>query len=388
MVNKLVVLSGISRSAGGVYYAVKSLCKKLDNNCKQLFVYGRYDKNYPEDSLSWNPVSVTPYKSYGPIKYSHSLIERIHKASPSLVHLHGIWLYDQWVSLKLQNSTGCPVVISPHGMLDPWALNNSSFKKKFILKLFAEQSLKNATCIHALCKPEAEAIRKCGFKNPIAIIPNGIDLPINLPTNTKEKKVKTLLFLGRIHPKKGIKELILAWESFVKSSKGNIDWKLNIAGWGDASHVSDLKNSIDKKGLSYSVSYLGAVYGDDKSSLLLNSDAFILPSFSEGLPMSILEAWSFKLPVLMTSFCNIPEGFTENAAIYIEPNQSSIYDSLILLSNLSHDELHVIGVNGYNLVKDKFTWEKVSKQMIEVYDWCLDNTKSIPKCISFNSEFK
>jgi poly(glycerol-phosphate) alpha-glucosyltransferase len=123
--------------------------------------------------------------------------------------------------------------------------------------------------------------------------------------------------------------------------------------------------------LQSSVIFFGPAFGDDKKSLLRNADAFILPSFSEGLPMSVLEAWSYKLPVVMTPECNLPEGFAAEAAIRIETGTESIFQGLNSLFSMSASDLQAMGARGRSLVEERFTWKTVAAQMREVYDWML-----------------
>ena len=161
------------------------------------------------------------------------------------------------------------------------------------------------------------------------------------------------------------------------------EWHLLIAGWDDGGHEQGLKALASRLGVGDSVSFIGAQYGEKKEQVLRSADAFILPSFSEGLPMSVLEAWSYQLPVVMTGFCNIPEGFETNAAIRIEPNSKSIADGLLMLVDLSNDDLESMGINGRNLVEQRFTWSRIADNMRWVYEWCLTGANP-PECMEFS----
>ena len=249
---------------------------------------------------------------------------------------------------------------------------NSAWKKKIIGCFFEYRNLKEANCIHALCQSEYESIRKFGLKNPIAIIPNGINIP-NAPIFNRNKEKKTLLFIGRIHPKKGLKELLLGL-ALLKERKSEFFqiWNIRIAGWSQIGHVEELRRIVVENNLLKNVEFIGSVYGDDKEKELCNANAFILPSFSEGLPMSVLEAWAYKLPVIMTDYCNIPEGFDSNAAIHIEPNPESIAEGVENLFTMDEANLDTIGNNGYALVKNKFSWDNIAKQTIQLYEYLLN----------------
>ena len=139
---------------------------------------------------------------------------------------------------------------------------------------------------------------------------------------------------------------------------------------------SDLLSSVSKS----SVLFVGPAFGDQKDALLRRADAFILPSFSEGLPMSVLEAWSYRLPVLMTDHCNLPEGFAAEAAIRIGTDVESIAEGLNQLLQSTIPDLQSIGRNGRSLVESQFTWPQVAAQMKEVYEWVLGGG-AVPDCV-------
>ena len=144
-----------------------------------------------------------------------------------------------------------------------------------------------------------------------------------------------------------------------------------------------LQAMADELGVSASVSFLGPQFGEEKEALLRSVNAFILPSFSEGLPMSVLEAWAYGVPVLMTDFCNIPDGFSVGAAIRIAPEPQSILDGLENLVASTDAELESIGVKGRKLVEEKFTWPIIAAEMKAVYEWCLGGG-SAPACVMEN----
>ncbi len=373
---KIAVLTNCSRKAGGLFYSVRWLSKTLAALGCRPIVFSPADEFTSEDMLVWKPLPVELYPTFGPMGTSFPLRRMLAKSSADLLHVHGIWLDSQWAAMQHQNKMGTPVVVSPRGMLDPWAVQNAAWKKRIVGMLFARRALEQATCIHALCRSEADSIRAYGLKAPIAIIPNGVELPM-LGKKTREPgHQKEMLFLGRIHPKKGLKELIDAWAN---ASNG---WKLLIAGWDDGGYEAGLKAQAAGLGLEDTIEFVGPQYGNEKAELLQRVDAFILPSFSEGLPMSVLEAWSYCLPVVITDFCNLPESFVAKAAIRVEPNADSIAQGLNELTSMSDDALDGMAFNGRKLVEQKFTWPKIAKNMQAVYEWCISGTPP-PDCMEF-----
>jgi len=374
---KVAVLSTSSRKAGGLFYSVRWLSKALAAEGIQPEIFSPSDEYSQEDLDAWEPLPVHLYSSFGPLQTSPVLRKMLAGSGVDLIHLHGIWMDNQWAAMQHQKKGGVPVVVSPRGMLDPWAVGNSAWKKRIVEILFARRALEKATCIHALCRSEAESIRAYGLKNPIALIPNGVELPdLGKPKGGKQKK--RLLFLGRIHPKKGLSELLEGWaRAGSRKPKAFSNWQLLVAGWDDGGHEAGLREMAGD-----SVEFVGPKYGEEKERLLRETDAFILPSFSEGLPMSVLEAWSFGLPVVMTDFCNLPEGFAAEAAIRIEPSPEAIAQGLERLVAMSEDEQAAMGIRGRNLVEEKFTWPGIAKQMALVYEWC-STGRNPPGCIEF-----
>jgi poly(glycerol-phosphate) alpha-glucosyltransferase len=279
-------------------------------------------------------------------------------------------------------------------MLDPWAVQNSGWKKRAANLLFEGRHLRNAACIRALCDSEARAIRAYDLRNPICVIPNGVDIP-NVTTHKTELSHsisengssasgrKVLLYLGRIHPKKGLVNLLKAWRMAQNDLRKSEEWTLAIAGWDAGGHENELKRLARELGLAYeesqaptgsratSLVFLGPQFGKAKAACYKNCNAFILPSCSEGLPMVTLEAWAHGKPVLMTPQCNLAEGFACNAALRIETTVKSIKHGLNLLFEMEHGERQAMGVRGLDLVTKRFTWPKIGQQMREVYEWAL-----------------
>jgi glycosyltransferase involved in cell wall biosynthesis len=354
----------LSRNGGGIFTVVNELYNskifKKTVFKDNLYFWGYNDKYSEIDTKELNGISRTFKKTNKflfSLKFKRELKANI--SENSIIHLHSLWMYP---SVLLLNLNKTKKVISTHGMLDAWALNNSKTKKRISLFLFERKNLNSADCIHALCKQEYNDIRKIAPKVPIAIIPNGINLPIESAINPERNK--TLLFLGRVHPKKGLENLIDAWFQL-----NNNEWKLIIVGPDENDYKEKIKQKIILLNLEGSISLLDSKYGVEKDELFRTVSAFILPSFSEGLPMVILEAWSYKVPVIMTKECNLEIGFEKNAAIEINTSIDSIKLGIEKVINLSEDQLVEIGQAGYDLVKNNYTWDEVGIKMNLVYKW-------------------
>ena len=304
-----------------------------------------------------------------------------------IIHSHGLWMHPGATARKCAGKARCPLVISPHGMLEPWALNHSRLKKKLAAWWFEDKNLQKADCLHALCAAEADNFRRYGLKNPIAIIPNGVDMPENGDRRTEigsqptawytmaekfpgMKGRRRILFLSRLHPKKGLSNLLQAWRQVARDFQ---DWCIIIAGAGQPEYERELKDLANNYGLEKSVVFPGPLYGEDKKQILAAADAFVLPSFSEGFSVAILEAAAAGLPVLLTPECHFPELVTAGAALEIAPQASAIEGGLRQILELSEGQRKAMGRRGLELVKQSYTWPVIAGRMCEVYEWMAGN---------------
>jgi len=377
-----IVTGSMSRNAGGLFNSVRESALNLAEAGAEVCVYALEDQHSTLDLPEWSPIvpHVLPTTFRGVFPYARSLDRELARADHDVLHLHGIWQLQSRSVNRWKRAMGRPVMISPRGMLDPWALANSGWKKKLVGAWFEDRNLREADCMHALNSSEARSMRAFGLTNPIAIIPNATHLAKIGP---REKKVgrKTLLFLGRIHPKKGLLELVEAWALAMTNRPGLAnEWQLEIAGWDDGGHASALETQVARAGLGSSVRLSGPAFGEEKVALLSRADAFVLPSFSEGLPMSVLEAWAYRLPVLMTESCNLPEGFSARAAVKIPTDPAQLAEALI--DTLPRKDLQQIGEKGCALVEERFSWSRIAEQHMDVYRWMLGE-RDAPACVEF-----
>jgi len=393
--HSICLLESVSRADGGIFEAELALQRELHlGQGVEIDVVGMEDRFTSEDSSRWLPLKPRVIKVRGPgaLGYSPDLFPAL-DSKADLLYAATLWKYPSWAALQWAERTGKPMIVAPHGSLDSWALSNAAWKKRIASVLFKGRQLRRAACLRALSQAEADSFRAYGLTNPIAMVPNAVDLAEDGKVESGGKK--TLLFLGRIHPKKGLPNLIRAFKKARRAS----EWQLVIAGWDQGAHESQLKSLCDALSLSWydrrdvkappsafgrqsSVLFSGPVFGQGKEDLLRSADAFILPSLSEGLPMSVLEAWAHGLPVVMTPECNLPEGFDSGAAITIGADTESIAQGLNELYSMSEGDLRTMGVRGRQLVKKRFTWQTVAQQMREVYDWMLGGGQA-PACVRF-----
>jgi len=412
----LSVLESVSRLDGGIFEAELALQREMAQvPGVNIDVVALRDEFTDEDASRWFPIKPRVGKCVGPRGFGFSPeLLRLMPREVDIGYCAALWKYPAWAFLNWQKNAGKPAVVAPHGSLDVWALQNSKWKKRIAAAFFKDCQLRKATCFRALCKAEADSIRAYGLKQRIEIVPNGVILP-DLSTTFKrggrceieapkigrtgegvgmreskdmerrEGKMR-LLFLGRIHPKKGLVAALRAWADIL-NSKSKIEnlnqWQIVIAGWNQGGHEAALLELCNELGLkvfngqgvsslaeSADVVFWGPAFGKEKEALLRGATAFILPSLSEGLPMSVLEAWAYGLPVVMTPECNLQEGFGCHAALEIQNTEmgNSKWDGLRALLDMSDFDRIEMGRRGRRLVEERFTWPKLAAQMKVLYE--------------------
>ncbi len=372
-----VICASIAAGGGGVSVAMREMCRATgvaEPNTK-IHVLSVEHPIGDEEIAEWKPATINLYRSFGPvaISYTPGIFRGLIELDIDLVHLHGLWQYPSYATYRWHRSSGKPYIISPHGMLDKWAMGQSRLKKKMVACFFENANLKHTRCIHALNSEEAQAIRDFGLKNPICVIPNGVNcLPSSarrLPSPWGElipDNSKVLLFLGRLHPKKGLDIMI---NGLAACGATAADWQIAIAGWGNEDYVKSLLTLIAERNLSNRVHLLGPQFGDQKIACLQHAHAFGLTSFSEGLPVAVLEAWAHSLPVIMTPQCNLPIGFSANGAIKVEANTESVCEGLNLMATMNSADRDSMGANGLKIARENYDWNVIGKQFAELYRW-------------------
>jgi glycosyltransferase involved in cell wall biosynthesis len=215
---------------------------------------------------------------------------------------------------------------------------------------------------------EAENIKQLGFKNPIAIIPNGVDISVFRLKEQQEEK-HTLLFLSRIHPKKGIEFLVEAWAQIDQGMRHN--WKINIVGNGEELYIAKLKKLIQTKRLETEIQIIDPQFGNDKLKTFHKADLFVLPTFSENFGIVIAEAMACGIPVITTKGTPWEELNTYNAGWWIDIGIKPLVHTLQVAMQLSDEERMQMGKNGRKLVSEKYTVELVTRKMMNLYKWVL-----------------
>lgn len=385
---KIAFLSpSLSRTAGGIFEIERHLGRALaELPDATIEVYGAADEYTAADLPLWAPVVPKAYPFVGPpnFRYSRQLRKAFLSCDADVVHLHALWMHTSLILLDWSKRWRRPYVTTINGMLSPWALKNAKLKKQIVSKLYERRCLERAACIQVNSEQEFREARRFGLCNPVCIIPNGVEIhprPAARPPFWEAEVphgAKVLLYLGRLHPKKNLPALFRAWHRIAGQAQAK-EWYLVVAGWDELNHRVELLNLIRDLNLPR-VILGGPQYGEAKQAAFHGAEAFVLPSLSEGLPMAALEAWAAAKPVVMTAECNLPEGFAAGASLKIGPGEEEINTGVTELFRTSAADRQAMGERGFALVRKRFTWPVVARQIHEVYQWVAEGGLP-PACV-------
>ena len=289
-----------------------------------------------------------------------------------LVHDHGLWLPANHAAARAAARAGVPFVVSPRGMLEPWALAHRRWKKRAAWALYQRRDLCAAAAVHATSEAEAESVRRAGVRAPVAVVPNGVHLP-----GTAARARGTLrraLYLSRIHPVKGLPMLVEAWAAVRPAG-----WELVVAGPDEGGHRAEVEAQVAAAGLTDAVRFAGPVPDVDTTALYRSADLFVLPTHSENFGLVIAEALAAGVPVLTTTGAPWPALVAERAGWWVDPTVPALTDALRAATATPRDALDAMGTRGRAHVEATLGWPGVASRMAEVYRWVLGRG-SRPDC--------
>lgn len=291
-----------------------------------------------------------------------------------IIHNQMIWNPIYHTIARIARKYGIPYLTTPRGTLEPWAYSGQglvkSFKKKLAMLLYQKKDLECASCILTTADMERMHLRQLGIQAPITVIPNGIEFESFPCRSAYDFNIvkNQVLFLSRIHPKKGIEILINAWENIHNDYP---DWNIVIVGNGDIDYIESLKRLVIDKGLSSSIKILPPVYDNEKIRLYRESSVFCLPTYSENFGMVIAEALSCGLPVITTKGTPWEMLETSQSGWWINLSQTNLENTMRTAISCRKDKLFEMGQRGSQMVKENFDYIEVANKLKSVYDWIL-----------------
>ena len=289
--------------------------------------------------------------------HSHTLF------APMLAIAHGIC---RWQRL--------PYLMTPHGMLEPWALGHKAWKKKLYMAWVERPALAKAGAIQVLSQREADQVAAMRLSTPVAIVPNGVTLPPDVSPAVFDDAFPLigdrtrLLYLGRIDPKKGLDQLITAFAALYRDRP---QVHLILAGPDALGYRDALQRQARTLGCGTAITFTGMLSGDRKWSALRAADLFVYPSYSEGFSLAILEAMAAGLPCVITTGCNFPEAAIAQAVVTVEPEQPALTSALRHLLN-DRAAAQALGDRAREFVQNHYTWQHRAQHLVQVYQSLLD----------------
>jgi len=376
------VASALSRSGAGVHEAVLGIATHLARlSDVQVTVLGTINDpaRWQADRLLWEEagVEVVPVSGTGPRGVLNLLAAagRLPGRRADIVHGHALWKGEAVAAARLAERSRCPLVISPHGMLEPWAFRNSRLKKFLPWILWERRTLANATLLQAMSGQEADAFVPLGLYNPVSIQPVGLDMGQIQPRPARPNGPRTCLFLSRIHPKKGLPILVRAWAKVRPP-----DWQLLIAGPDDNGHRGEVERLAASLGLGNGVVLRGPAYAAEKWGLLASADLFILPSYSENFGIVVAEAMAAGLPVITTT--GTPWSMLQGKGVgwWVEPTEAAVATALRDAFSRPAAELVAMGKQAALVARQDFTWEQIARSLQAAYSWASAGGEK-PPCV-------
>jgi glycosyltransferase involved in cell wall biosynthesis len=372
----LHVITCLPRNAGPSVFCVE-LCNQLQARGVDTAILVRVPPR-PGDYLPDSGVALVPMSRPWPWR-------------PDVVHVHGLWSWNLHVAARACRRADVPYVISPHGMLAPWALGFKRWRKRLAWHVFQRADLQHAARLHATAEPERRDLLALSLHPPVIVAPLGVRACDGAPPHAGgNKRCRRVLFLGRIHPVKGLENLVAAW---AQCGHGGADrWQLVIAGpdgdgygaavaararshgltvcWGTVGDAGGDADAAD-------VLFVGPVQGVAKAALHREADLFVLPSFTENFGMVVLDALAEGLPVIATR--GTPWAVLEKegdgggrCGWWIEIGVAPLAQALHAAMSLTDDQRRALGANGRRLVAARYRWDAIADTMQRAYAAILD----------------
>ena len=368
----LHVVPSVFKNGGGTSEVVPRLCRALQEVGESITIAAHWVAEISDtakDAIKagviyegssrrdrWLPRSLGYSSTFGKL-----LPELV--AEADIVHIHCLWQLAGWMASREARKQGKPYVVMPHGFLEPERLKVSRWKKRIMGAVIDRPMLDHAAAVIATSESEAEGIRQYGVKQPIHIMPIGLDME-----NYKVSacKGKLLLYFSRITPIKGLDMLASVW--------GRIDrkgWKLLIVGPDDRGYTDEMKRLFAKTCPKDSYEFRDPVFGAEKFNLLSSVDAFILPTRSENWSIAVAEAMVSGLPVVCTKGAPWSCLNDVNAGWWVDISANGLQQGLSDMMKLTPEERVAYGKRGREWCIRNLSWERIAEDMRTCYLRCI-----------------
>lgn len=372
----LHVIAGLEARHGGPSYSVPRLCAALaalqvDTTLATVAEAGAAPSamardGYREIREGWD-MARAPL--FGKLRLSTGLTRALEAVVPSVdvVHNHGLWLMPNVAAARVARRAAKPFVLSPRGMLAPEALAFSRRTKQVFWRLLQGPALGDLACLHVTSLQERDETRAFGLTAPVAVIPNGVDLPeLRGARPVPRDGRREVLYIGRLHPKKSIDMLIEAWARLAPERRQG--WRLRIVGPSEGGYGGALRNLAAARALT-EVVIEPPIYGPAKFDAYRQADLFVLATRNENFGLTVAEALASETPAISTRGAPWEGLETERCGWWptygIEPLAAALDVALMLPAS----ELRAMGARGRAWIARDFSWRAAAERLIGVYAW-------------------
>ena len=376
------VIASLDPVHGGPSYSVPRLCRALEEQSAdvRLFSVALPGEARPAadnvDTLFDADLRTVPVLC--DLRHSSALARRLHQIGPelALIHNHGLWLMPNVQTGWMARRARLPFVVSPRGMLGPAALAFSRWKKRLFWSLLQASAVRAAACLHATSEQEYGEIRAFGLDNPVAVIPNGIDIPDLPPRPHRAGAAREVLSLGRLHPKKGLDRLVRAW---AEVEAAHPHWRLRLVGPDTVGYGDELGRLARTLGLAR-VSIEPPLVGAAKLAAYRGADLFVLPTLNDNFASTVAEALAAGTPVIASTGAPWSGLETKSCGWWVAPEVETLAQALRRAMALPPQQLAEMGARGRTWMADDFSWDHAAREMLVVYRWLRDGG-SAPPCV-------
>lgn len=354
-------IPSIDRMAGGISTYMQVLAKPLGTMAEVHIMTHASENPLPMENCKVH--DIPRYRPFSGM-WKKAVVDLLDSVRPDIVHVNCCWTPDCAMIQRLAQKRGYKVVLTPHGMLEPWIIKRHYWTRKVpALWMYQKAAVQRTDCVQATAESERDNLLKLGYNSNIKVVRLGIDAE-SIEMKRSWKKSRQILFLSRVHVKKGINFLVEAADVLRNELQG---YKILVAGEGDTDYVEAMKRMICDRGLQDIMQLIGGVYGDEKWRLFQTSDFFVLPTHSENFGLAIAESLASGTPVITTVGTPWSDLNSSEAGAWIEIGTEPLVETLRRFLSLSEDELETMGRNGRKLIETKYSAHVMAEQMMEVY---------------------
>lgn len=362
------VVPTLHKELGGVDVAVRGLCRALQDGGESLRIHALTS---PPDASGLEHVFISSQVPGSPSRlgWSPAMKRELMRSvqAGDIVHNHSLWMMPNIYAGQAALRKGAQLVISPHGTLAPWSLSRSRKIKKMMGWLGQKNALRQAAAFHVTAEAELEYVRQLGFRQPVAVVPHGVEVPdrVTEAAEASTSESKEVLFLSRLHPTKGLELLLHVWKE-IEPRYPQVS--LKIAGPDEVGYGTEMRKLAKHLGL-LNIEFVGALRGDDKTQAFTNAAVYVLPSQSENFAITVAEALSASTPAIVTRGAPWKGLIDHGCGWWIDRTKDALREALVEALETQDEQLTNMGERGRAWIQRDFSWNAIAEQMTAFYRW-------------------